>query len=252
MSYGAPNLPADKHFFFDRHGGVSAGKYASLNGSIKSDDDRENVLKNFALAAAHYHLPFERLAIVRQGTTNHAVFISQPERWQQFADGMVTDIPGIILTLRTADCCPVLFYDARNRIIGAAHAGWRGALYGIIENTLQLMLEHGAEKANIAAALGPCLQQQSFECRSDMRNEFLRQDTSFEQFFIPASNNGCFRFDLEAFVIRRLQNFGLTDISASSIDTYRSEDYFSYRRNTHRGLLNSRYDYPTHLSTITL
>ena len=89
MSYGAPNLPADKHFFFDRHGGVSAGKYASLNGSIKSDDDRENVLKNFALAAAHYHLPFERLAIVRQGTTNHAVFISQPERWQQFADGMV-------------------------------------------------------------------------------------------------------------------------------------------------------------------
>ena len=232
MSYGAPNLPADKHFFFDRHGGVSAGKYASLNGSIKSDDDRENVLKNFALAAAHYHLPFERLAIVRQGTTNHAVFISQPERWQQFADGMVTDIPGIILTLRTA--------------------GWRGALYGIIENTLQLMLEHGAEKANIAAALGPCLQQQSFECRSDMRNEFLRQDTSFEQFFIPASNHGCFRFDLEAFVIRRLQNFGLTDISASSIDTYRSEDYFSYRRNTHRGLLNSRYDYPTHLSTITL
>ena len=177
MSYGAPNLPADKHFFFDRHGGVSAGKYASLNGSIKSDDDRENVLKNFALAAAHYHLPFERLAIVRQGTTNHAVFISQPERWQQFADGMVTDIPGIILTLRTADCCPVLFYDARNRIIGAAHAGWRGALYGIIENTLQLMLEHGAEKANIAAALGPCLQQQSFECRSDMRNEFLRHKT---------------------------------------------------------------------------
>ena len=165
---------------------------------------------------------------------------------------MVTDIPGIILTLRTADCCPVLFYDARNRIIGAAHAGWRGALYGIIENTLQLMLEHGAEKANIAAALGPCLQQQSFECRSDMRNEFLRQNTSFEQFFIPASNHGCFRFDLEAFVIRRLQDFGLTDISASSIDTYRSEDYFSYRRNTHRGLLNSRYDYPTHLSTITL
>jgi len=107
-------------------------------------------------------------------------------------------------------------------------------------------------RANIAAALGPCLQQQSFECRSDMRNEFLRQDTSFEQFFIPASNHGCFRFDLEAFVIRRLQNFGLTDISASSIDTYRSEDYFSYRRNTHRGLLNSRYDYPTHLSTITL
>ncbi len=78
MSYGAPNLPADKHFFFDRHGGVSAGKYTSLNGSIKSDDDRENVLKNFALAAAHYHLPFESLAIIRQGTTNRAVLSVNP------------------------------------------------------------------------------------------------------------------------------------------------------------------------------
>lgn len=229
MSYGAPNLPADKHFFFDRHGGVSAGKYASLNGSIKSDDDRENVLKNFALAAAHYHLPFERLAIVRQGTTNHAVFISQPERWQQFADGMVTDIPGIILTLRTADCCPVLFYDARNRIIGAAHAGWRGALYGIIENTLQLMLEHGAEKANIARPSAPACSSSplnaapicgtNFSGRTPPSNSFsFPPPTTAASGLIwrPLSSDGCKISALRIFPLRQSTPTAAKTISATA------------------------------------
>lgn len=252
MSYTAPNIPANKHLFFDRHGGVSVGKYASLNCSIKSEDARENILQNFALTAEHYHLPAENLAIIRQGITNHAVFISEAEQYQQFADGLVTATPNIILAIRTADCCPVLFYDNRHQVIGAAHAGWRSALYGILENTLNLMLEHGAEKETIAAALGPCLQRRSFECRADMLEEFLRRDLSYQQFFTAGKDDNHFQFDLEAFVAKRLQTFGLSNISTSAIDTYSNENYFSFRRNTHRRLLNSQYDYPTHLSTITL
>lgn len=252
MSWTAPNLPAEKHLFFDRHGGVSAGKYASLNCSIKSEDPRENILQNLSLAAAHYHLPLENLTILKQGVSDKAVFITQAERYQQFADGMVTATPGIILAIRTADCCPVLFYDDKHQVIGAAHAGWRGALRGILENTLNLMIEHGAQKENIHAALGPCLQQQSFECQTDMKNEFLCADTNAECFFTSGKDDKHFHFDLEGFVISRLQNFGLTNISASGIDTYQNENYFSYRRNCHRKLLNRQYDYPTHLSTITL
>ncbi len=252
MSWTAPNLPKGKHLFFDRHGGVSAGKYASLNYSIKSEDSRENILQNLSLAAARYNLQRETLTILKQGVSDKAVFISQAERYQQFADGMVTTASGIILAIRTADCCPVLFYDDAHQVIGAAHAGWRGALRGILENTLNLMLEHGAQTANIRAALGPCLQQPSFECQSDMRDEFLQTDITAERFFAPGKDAEHFHFDLEGFVISRLQNFGLTNISASGIDTYQNENYFSYRRNCHRKLLNSQYDYPTHLSTITL
>ena len=240
MTWTAPNLPADKHLFFDRHGGVSTGKYASLNCSIKSEDSKENILQNLALAAAHYNLPLEKLTLLKQGISNKAVFITQAERYQQFADGMVTTTPGIILAIRTADCCPILFYDKTQQIIGAAHAGWRGALRGIIENTLELMLKHGARKENISAAVGPCLQQASFECQADMRDEFMHSDSAAEHFFIPGKDNNHFQFDLEKYVISRLQNFGLTNISASGINTYQDENYFSFRRNTHRRLLNSK------------
>ena len=164
----------------------------------------------------------------------------------------MTTVPNIVLAIRTADCCPVLFYDEKHQIIGAAHAGWRGALRGILENTLKLMIEHGAHKDSIHAALGPCLQQKSFECQTDMKDEFTTINNEFEQFFKPSTSPTHFQFDLEGFVINRLQNFGLTNISASGIDTYQDENYFSFRRNTDRKLLNSQYDYPTHLSTITL
>lgn len=250
MSYTAPNIPDNKHFFFDRHGGVSTGKYASLNASIKSQDNRENIFQNLSLAAQHYNQPMQNLAILIQGVSNKAVYIDQPSQYEITADGMVTDKPEIILALRTADCAPVLFWDQKNNVIGAAHAGWRGALRGIIENTLDIMLQHGADKNNICAAIGPCLQYSSFICQQDMLQEFINTETKYQQFFTPCPEG--FLFDAENFIIQRLKKYGISNISASGINTYTDENYFSYRRNCHRNLIPVPLDFPTHLSTITL
>lgn len=251
MSYTAINLPANKHYFFDRHGGVSDGKYASLNASLRSLDSKENVFKNLKIAAAHYHQPLQNLTILVQGVSNHAVYIDQPSQYKLSADGMVTDKPGIILALRTADCAPLLFYDEKHQIIGAAHAGWRGVLRGVIENTLDLMLSLGAEKQHIAVAIGPCLQKNSFACQADMYQEFIRTDKNYQQFF-AIQDDLHWLFDAEKFCIHRLKTYGITNIVASGINTYTDDDYFSYRRNCHQNLVSVPLDFPSHLSTIML
>ena len=251
MTYTAPNLPSQKHMFFDRFGGVSKGKYDSLNASIRSQDTPQNILKNLDIAAKHFNKTRQDLNILIQGVSNHAVYIEKPSLYEIRADGAATNKPDIILSLRTADCAPILFYDASNQVIGAAHAGWRGALRGIIENTLELMISLGAQKEKIAAAIGPCLQKTSFECQEDMLKEFLELDASYIKFFTPKDQTH-WLFDAENFCIHRLKNFGIKDISASEIDTYTNTDYFSYRRNCHQKSIDVPLDFPTHLSTITL
>lgn len=250
MSYTASNIPAEKHFFFDRHGGVSSGKYASLNASIKSQDNRENIFQNLRLAAEHYNQPVQNLAILVQGVSNKAVYVEKPSQYETTADGMVTDKPNIILALRTADCAPVLFWDKRNHVIGASHAGWRGALRGIMENTLDIMLHRGANKNDICAAVGPCLQRHSFVCQQDMLKEFVNVHSEYRQFFTACPEG--FLFDAERFIVQRLKLYGIKNITASGINTYTDENYFSYRRNCHRNLIPVPLDFPTHLSTITL
>lgn len=252
MSYQAPNIPAVKHCFFDRRGGVSSGIYANLNTNPNSRDDPANLHINLCMIAKRFNCDYNNLMLINQGTSNYAVYVNHASQFDLIADGLVTDTKGIILGIRTADCCPVLFYDEANRVIGAAHAGWRGALYGILENTLNLMIERGAQLQTINAALGPCLQMHSFECRQDMYDEFTAQNPEYSAFFIPGRDVNHYQFDLEAFVIRRLQTCGLTNITASGIDTYTDGNYFSFRRNTHRNLIQAPKDYPTHLSTITL
>lgn len=251
MSCLASNLPAGKHLFFDRHGGISGGKYASLNTNPCSLDNPENIRQNLQIAARHFNQPLTNLCILTQGVSNHAVCINEASQYQITADGMATNKANIILAIRTADCAPILFYDPQNQIIGAAHAGWRGALRGIIENTVTQMLRLGAQKKFIAAAIGPCLQKKSFICQQDMRQEFLSQDPAYELFFTPQDNQH-WLFDMQEFCIHRLQNCGITDIFASNIDTYTNRDYFSYRRNCHQNLISAPRDYPTHLSTIML
>ena len=251
MSYFAPNIPLEKHCFFDRHGGVSKGIYDSLNMSICSQDDRENVLQNLNITAHYYTKDLSNLNIIKQGTTNKAIYIASPERYKTFADGAVTDQKNIILAIRTADCAPILFYDSNHQVIGVAHAGWRGALRGIIENTLDLMLSHGAKKQDIVAAIGPCLQKQSFECQQDMLQEFLTHNKEYGKFFTPADKKH-WLFDAENFCTYRLKEYGISNISASHINTYTDENYFSYRRNCHQNLISVPFDYPTHLSTIML
>ena len=252
MSYQAPNIPANKHCFFDRLGGISQGLYASRNTAFACQDNKQNIISNLTLSAQQFGLDYDNIALLHEGISNQAVFIDHPTIYQTDADGMVTNRPGILLSLYTADCCPVLFYDKTNQVIGAAHAGWRGALSGILENTLDLMLRYGAQKSTLAAALGPCLQTKSFECRKDMYLQFISINQTYASFFTPQSDNEHFQFDIEGFIISRLKNYGITNITASHIDTYGDLNYFSYRRNCHQNLIQTPKDFPAQLSTITL
>lgn len=251
MSYFAPNIPISNHCFFDRHGGTSQGIYDSLNMSIRSQDTPDNVWQNLNIAMHYYNKDLSNLNILKQGTTNKAIYIASPERYQTFADGAVTDKKGIVLAIRTADCAPVLFYDKEHQIIGVAHAGWRGALSGILENTLDIMLSLGAKPKTIAAAIGPCLQKESFECQKDMYDKFMQTESSYKKFFYPQDKTH-WLFDAEKFCCERLLKYGLQNITTSGINTYTDTNYFSYRRNCHQNLIAVPFDYPTHLSTIML
>lgn len=187
-----------------------------------------------------------------QGHTDKAVYVDRPSRYEIEADGVVTDRPGIILGITTADCMPVLLADEKHGVIGAAHAGWRGALAGVIENTVKVMLEKGAAVEDITAAAGPCLQKESFEVQNDMRNLFLDRDKDNERFFTPCAGER-WLCDLEAFVRHRLDLIGIKNVSFSGIDTYTNPElYFSYRRCRHLGQIAVKDDFPIELSTIRL
>lgn len=253
MSYIAPNIPQSVHCFFGSQGGVSKGLYKSLNVNGKSGDNHSDVVKNLDIIANHYELDRSHLMLINQGITSHAEFVNEVSQNKITADGVVTNQKDIILCIGTADCAPVLFYDEKHQIIGAAHTGWRGAVRGIIENTLDIMLAHGAEKSTIAAAIGPCLLQSSFETGLDMYQEFVDSTADNARYFISGRDAEHFQFDMQGFIFSKLKAYGITNISVSDIDTYKEEEhYFSFRRNTHQGLVKSPKDFPSHLSTIKL
>lgn len=250
--YNAPNLPLTKHAFFGRTGGFSKGIYNSLNFNYHSSDNPQNLIKNLNVAGAYYGLSGKRIVRLKQAHTAKSVFLDKPSQYQVEADGVVTDKSGMILGITTADCIPVLLADYKNGIIGAAHAGWRGALGGVVENTLKIMLEHGANLHEIAAATGPCLQKQNFAVRDDMRDLFIQQDSENAIFFTPI-DNGQYLCDLEQYVKHRLNLSGVTNVSLSGIDTYDNEKlYFSYRRFCHRNQIKQSGDFGIELSTICL
>ncbi len=253
MNYHAPNLPANKHCFFGSNGGVSQGFYSSLNVNRKSADSPENIKKNLQIIAQYYNLDAENLMLLDQGITNHAIFTQAPSQWQITADGAVTNQKDIILCIATADCAPVLFRDDKAGLIGAAHAGWRGAVRGILENTVKLMTENGSSPKNITAAIGPCMRQASFETGLDMYDEFLQHSPNNKCYFKPGKDTEHFQFDMESFILDKLHALGLNNISTSHIDTYTAEgNFFSFRRFTHQKSINRPGDFPVHLSTITL
>lgn len=253
MSYLAANLPSDKHCFFGAEGGVSQGLYVSLNVNRKSADSPKNIRRNLEIIAARYNLGFENLMLLDQGVTSHTEYIERPTQWQLTADGVVTGSKDSILCIATADCAPVLFRDDKAGLIGAAHAGWRGAVRGILENTLKIMLGKGASPDNIAVAVGPCLQQPSFETGLDMYDEFINAAPDNRKYFTAGKDAEHFQFDMESFIVDKLRALGLKNISASHIDTYAAEGkFFSFRRNTHLGLIGRPGDFPVHLSTIIL
>jgi YfiH family protein len=249
LTLKAKTLAAIEHGFFGRPGGISVGIYAGLNCGPGSNDDRANVLENRRRAMAA--LGGAELVTLYQVHSADAVIVTAP--WQigdaPHADAMATAVPGIALGVLTADCAPVLLADSKAGVIGAAHAGWKGAIGGVTDQVITAMETLGAKRQNITAAIGPCIAQASYEVDGGFRDRFLAAAASNESFFIASDRTGHFRFALEDYVASRLVHAGIAAVEKLSADTYAAEDkFFSYRRTTHKGEV----DYGRDLSAIVL
>lgn len=240
-----------RHGFFTRTGGVSTGIYASLNCGFGSGDHPAAVASNRALAMARLDRPAAALVTVRQVHSADVVMAHDlfPHDQAPEADALVTGKPGLVLGILTADCVPVLFADPKARVIGAAHAGWKGAKGGVIEATVDAMAKLGAKPSRIVAAIGPCIAQRSYEVGPDFPAPFLAEDPANADLFAPSRRGGHFMFDLSGYVARRLGRAGVDLIQRCPNDTAAEEDrFFSYRRATLRG----EKDYGRALSAIVL
>jgi YfiH family protein len=246
------------HGFFGREGGVSTGLYASLNCGPGSRDDAAAVIENrrrvaealapgaelVSLSQIHSPVvhtlnsaPAQRLAPPREGAARLE------------GDAIVTAITGLGLGILTADCAPVLLADAQARVIGAAHAGWKGALGGVLEATLEAMEKIGADRTRIAAAIGPCISQANYEVGWDFRDRFLELGLRNRKFFSPSDKEGHYRFDLEDYAAQRLIAAGVGGVEKLGVCTYPPENgFFSFRRTIHAG----EPDYGRQVSAILL
>jgi len=233
----SPALPF-AHGFFTRQGGVSIGPYATLNCSLSSGDARESVLENRARAA--HTVGAAPTALLGVTQVHGATAVRVTECWAPGAgpraDAMVTDRPGLALGIITGDCAPVLLADADAGVIGAAHAGWRGAAAGVIEATIAAMADVGAIPARIVAAIGPCIAQASYEVGTDLRDTVLAASPGAASYFAPGRREGRWQFDLRGYCAARLTAAGVRCFDVIEADTVAEEDrFFSHRRRTLTG-----------------
>jgi YfiH family protein len=232
----APSLAAVPHGFLGRRGGVSTGELAGLNIGYGSKDERDSIAENRKRAVAAV-LPEAQLATVHQVHSPNVVYVERP--WphdeRPHADGMVTNRPNLLLGILTADCTPVLFADTGAGVIGAAHAGWRGALAGVTDMTITAMEHLGARRDHIAAAIGPSIAQPSYEVDDEFRSHFVEADPSNATFFTSVAGSKP-RFDLPGYVAHRLKAAGIGSIEVLGLDTDADADrFYSFRRATHCG-----------------
>lgn len=238
-----------RHGFFTRKGGVSQGIYESLNVGFGSNDRRSDVEENRTRVARAFGVAADRLATVHQVHSTDVMMVDAATTGERpKADALVTAEPGIVLGVLTADCGPLLFADPEARVIGAAHAGWRGAFDGVVETTVAAMTRLGAERSRIVACLGPSISGRAYEVGPEFVERFVARDRAFARFFVPSGKPGHAFFDLPSFTMQRLRDAG---VEAENIDlcTYADpESFFSYRRATHRG----EPDYGRQISAIAL
>lgn len=245
----AAALDGIPHGFLGRSGGVSQGVVAGLNVGTGSRDDVKAIDEN-RRRAVDAVLPGAKLATLFQVHSGDAVYVDSP--WPQDerprADAMVTDKPGCLLGILTADCAPVLLADSQAGVVGAAHAGWKGALAGVTDAAITAMEKLGADRRRIAAVVGPCIAQPSYEVDERFRDRFIQVDEHNDRFFAPGAA-GKPHFDLEAYVAARLASAGVGTVETLGLDTYCDDRrFFSYRRATHRG----EADYGRQISLIAL
>ena len=245
----SPVLSGVPHGFAGRRGGISQGIHAGLNVGLGSDDDRVAVARNRDLARDAL-LPGAALVTVRQVHSADVLTVTGviPENERPAADAMVTDRSGIVLGILTADCVPVLFADRVAGVIGAAHAGWKGAIGGVTDRTITAMEALGAKRGSIACAIGPCIGRLSYEVTEDFAERFERDDPANMRFF-AAGRAGHLQFDIAGYVASRLRDAGVGRIALIEEDTYSQSDrFFSYRRSRHLG----ETDYGRQISMIGL
>ncbi len=231
-----PALAGAAHGFCGRRGGVSTGLHAGLNVGWGSEDDPVATAENRARAVAAV-LPGAQLVCAYQVHSADVVTVTEPwpETDRPQGDALVTDRPGVLLGILTADCAPVLFHDARAGVIGAAHAGWKGAFPGVTDATFAAMVTLGARPSDIAAVIGPCIAQKSYEVDAAFEHRFVTADSVNARFF-RAGRAGHAWFDLEGYLAERLRAAGVGMVAMLGEDTYsQPERFFSYRRATHSG-----------------
>ncbi|WP_428429648.1 peptidoglycan editing factor PgeF [Pararhizobium sp.] len=238
-----------RHGYFTREGGVSDGIYRGLNVGLGSKDERASVEENRARVSGWFGTGPQKLATVNQVHSPDALIVDgNYDGARPPADALVTATPGLVIGVLSADCGPVLFADTEAGVIGAAHAGWKGALTGVLESTIEAMISLGARRAHIAASLGPSISRRNYEVGNEFVERFLEKDPAYAVFFTPSAREGHAMFDLPGLTTKRLTDAG---VMAENLDlcTYADEErFFSYRRTTHR----SEPDYGRQISAISI
>jgi purine-nucleoside/S-methyl-5'-thioadenosine phosphorylase / adenosine deaminase len=253
MKIEADELKFDglRHGFFTRRGGVSNGIYQSLNIGLGSDDARDMVLENRNRVASEMGVVADQLLSPYQIHSPDVITVSGPfeDGAERKADALVTNTPGLAIGVSTADCGPVLFADPEARIVGAAHSGWKGAISGVLQNTVTSMEALGATRANIVAVLGPTISQRAYEVGPEFQQRFVQDTADNQRYFKASEQVEHFMFDLPTFITDRLKQIGLANVADLAECTYADEDrFFSYRRTTHR----KEPDYGRQISAIVL
>jgi len=245
------HLKSVRHAFFTRSGGVSQGVYASLNGGTGSDDRPAAVAENRARMAAALGVAPDRLLTPYQIHSPDVAVVEGPwsDQSRPRADALVTNTPRLAIGVSTADCGPLLFADPHAGVIGAAHAGWRGAFGGVIESTLDAMERLGAARQHVAVALGPTIAQANYEVGPEFVERFIAADADNARFFVPSNRADHAMFDLPGYIATRAQRAGIDNFENLGLCTYAEADrFYSYRRMTQRG----EADYGRHINAIAL
>lgn len=242
-------LDGFNHGFFTRLGGISKGIYKGLNCGTGSKDDHLNVQFNRKLVASEMNITPKELITVYQVHSARVVIVDSPLEILTRADAIVTNTPNLAISVLTADCLPVLFADKKNNVVGAAHAGWKGALGGVLENTVQSMKEIGADIRNIEAVIGPCISPDIYEVEQDFFNKFIERNKSFQNYFLQGTQEEKYFFDLPKFALDRLHELEIENAEWIGNCTYHEPDkFYSYRRSQHLGEI----DYGRQISSIKI
>ena len=239
-----------KHCFFSRKNGFSKGLYASLNCGLGSDDKKENVLKNLNLVSQKIGCKDELLITLNQTHSNKVVYFEKKSLIKNKlpGDAIVTKIRNVGIGILTADCAPILLYDPKKKIIGCIHSGWRGALNGVIQNTIRKFKELDSNIDNLFAVIGPCIRKENYEVKIDFYEKFINQNPKYEEFFKKNVNNK-YIFDLRGFINNKISDLNIKNIENIEMDTFAAlETFYSYRRSR----LNNEKDYGRCISVILM